>query len=239
MLSIKVPEDVNYSISPRSVCALYLMLKLHFSGKYDVIKYNWKYSISEASFNSRRDTRFFEKIAHKYMLHDLTYIFVSSLLNTSNNWIGGMTSEMAITEYRKYGTILKMYEREFRKEIEILILYCQREKIAFTEIIKYNKERDSSRLIKMLGRGIIKYETFLILDRFFNIIDNYDKVSNDYEWMGYSEILKAYRKLLLIDVDLYLGILETELKNKLDLNINTEKIQKISKIIGEKYDVIK
>lgn len=228
MLSLKVPTEDNFRTSPKSVCSLYLMLKLHFEGKRDAVKYNWTFGISDASFNKRRDKSFFEKIAYKYKIHELTYLFVSSLLSKTNDWIGGMTSEASVAQYRKYDSILKMYKREFTREMEIISLYCNRYEVDFKEVVAYNKKRDTSRLIDMLKKGIVKYETFIILDRFLNLIDNYDKVSDSYEWMELSKILKAYRKLLVIDdIDATVTLFINEMKRNFNININEEKILKI------------
>lgn len=225
MLKLKVPEkDLNFRISPRSVCALYLMLKLHFEGKYNVIKYNWKYGISQASFNVRRDKKFFEDIAYKYRIHELTYIFTSALLNKTDNWIGGMTSNDAINNYLKYDTMLKIYENEFIKELQFIFLYMKRENIKLSEVLKYNERRDSSRIIKMLDVQTIKYETFLILDSLFDIISKYDEVSESYEWFAYSTLLKAYRDILEIDIEKVVELFTKEVKLNLDVEIDKYKL---------------
>lgn len=236
MLDIVVPTEDNFRISPKSVCALYLMLKLHFNGKYDVIKYNWKYGISDASFNARNDKRFFESIAYKYRIHELVRIFVNSLLSNNEGWIGGMTSSASIAEYRKYETLLMSYAREFKKETEILSLFCKRNGYKFSDLIKYNDTKKSSLIFKLLLNGSVKFETFIILDRIFNIIENYDKSfdKDDFEWNEYSVILKAYRKLLIIDDVMYVNVLSDVLKDKLNLNVNREKLIELSKINGEK-----
>lgn len=233
MLSLKVPEEENYRISPRSVCALYLMIKLHMSGKYDAIKYNWKYGISQASFNNRRDKRFFESIAYKYRLHELTYLFVSSFLMKKDDWIGGASSEQAGINYRQYDSLLRIYNKEFTKELEIIFMLCKRDNLKLTDIFKYDQNKGSSRIFELLKLGIIKYETFLILDRMFNFINVYDELSEDYEWMQYSAILRAYRKLLIIDMKMAVDIFATETSSKLGIEINREKLLNKAVLNGE------
>jgi len=235
MLSLKVPTEDNYRITPLSVCSLYLLIKLHFQGKYDAIKYNWKYGITNASFNSRRDKRFFERIAYKYTIHELTYLFVSSFLMDTNDWIGGVTSEQAGINYRKYDTLLRMYSKEFRKEVQIILALCVRDNLKLVDMFSYDKQKDTTRIFSLLKMGIIKYETFLILDRMLNLIERSDvDMSDNYEWLKYSTVLKAYRRLLIIDEGMSVDIFVDEVEDKLKTVLSKDKLLNKMKLNGDR-----
>lgn len=219
MLNIRLPNtDLDDKlISPKSVCELYLMLKLHFNGKYDVVKYNWRYFMSEDAYNSRKDKRDFERLANKYKLRELVYLFVSNLVADESNWIRGMTDSEAINFYRTYVGRIETYSNEFVRNMRLVMKVCEMKSLTLPELFKYNSERETSPLLQMFYNSGVTYELMIALDSIFNIIDYYDKVSDSLEWEGYSNILKAYRKVLKVDIVKVMGELNRLYYEKYDI----------------------
>ena len=66
-------------------------------------------------------------------------------------------------------------------------------------------------IFKLLQNDSISYETFILLDQYFNIIDNLDK-TNNFIWDQYSIRIKAYKNLFVVDKQEVIDILKESLK---------------------------
>lgn len=66
-------SDANSRLKPIAVYKLYLVMKNHFAGKYDAIKYKWEIKITEKAFEKRRD-KYFSKVSRKvYIQRNISY----------------------------------------------------------------------------------------------------------------------------------------------------------------------
>mgnify|MGYP003640631507 CR=1 FL=1 len=80
-------------------------LKLHFTSKYDAIKYRFKTSATQQSFWKRKDKYFFSKVAKRFDDKDeLIKYYVAHLVNDCK-WVGEM-----ITKEEEYQNWLKVNE---------------------------------------------------------------------------------------------------------------------------------
>ncbi|ARW57668.1 DNA helicase loader [Kosakonia phage Kc304] len=200
MITIRMPPNGTRFINGKSVYQLYLMLKNHFNGRYDVIKYNWTMRISDAAYNKRRDKYFFEKLADKHNLKELTLIFMSNLVANQDAWIGDISDADALVFYREYIGKLKRVKTVFEDDIKNMYYFAKKvETKSLNELFEYNKNVSSSYIFKLLQSNVISFETFILLDSFLNIIDKHDELSTDLVWSNYSVKLKAYKKILNID----------------------------------------
>ncbi|ARW58221.1 loader of DNA helicase [Serratia phage X20] len=200
MITIRMPPNNTRHVNGKSVYMLYLMLKNHFNGRYDVIKYNWTMRISDAAYNKRRDKYFFEKLADKHNLKELTLIFMSNLVANQDAWIGDISDADALVFYREYIGKLKRVKTVFEDDIKNMYYFAKKvETKSLNELFEYNKNVSSSYIFKLLQSNVISFETFILLDSFLNIIDKHDELSTDLVWSNYSVKLKAYKKILNID----------------------------------------
>lgn len=200
MIKLRMPAGGERYIDGKSVYKLYLMIKQHMNGKYDVIKYNWCMRVSDAAYQKRRDKYFFQKLSEKYKLKELALIFISNLVANQDAWIGDISDADALVFYREYIGRLKQIKFKFEEDIRNIYYFSKKVEVsAFKEIFEYNPKVQSSYIFKLLQSNIISFETFILLDSFLNIIDKHDEQTDNLIWNNYSIKLKAYRKILNID----------------------------------------
>lgn len=201
MVRLLLPPNNNIFIDGKSVYKLYLQLKNHFNGRYDVVKYDWNMNVSDKSYSSRRDKFFFEKLSQKYRLKELCLIFISNLVANENAWIGEISDSDAVEFYKLYLARLKAVKSRFADDVKNIYYFAKKVEVsALKEIFVYNEQVQTSYIFKLLQSGIISFETFVMLDSFMNIVDNHDQHDNII-WSSYSTRLKAYRKLFVVDSD--------------------------------------
>lgn len=204
MIALRLPEFSNRKINPKSVFILYLQFKSHFSGKYDVIKYNWKMNVSDKAFDKRKDKFYFNTLSKKFSLKELCYIFTSNMASNQDAWVGEISDSDALSHYRNYLGKIKTFNSTFESDINNIYIFYKKMNIeSFKQIFVYNDDINNSYIFKLLQSEIISTETFIILDSIFNIIDEHDTKDN-IVWLTYSNRLKAYRKLLIFNKDEYI-----------------------------------
>lgn len=201
MIKIRMPPNNARYVNGKSVFVLYLMMKNHFNGKYDVIKYHWTMRISDQAYNKRRDKYFFEKLSEKHMLKELTLIFMSNLVANQDAWIGDISDADAMVFYREYIGRLKRMKTQYEDDIKNIYYFSQKVGESLSGIFEYNIKGDSSYIFKLLQSNVISFETFILLDSFLNIIDKHDNSTNNLVWSNYSTKLNAYKKILDVDAD--------------------------------------
>lgn len=203
MIKIRMPANNNRMVNGKSVYTLYLAIKQHFNGRYDVVKYNWVMRVSDGAYQKRRDKYFFEKLSDKYTLKELTLIFMSNLVANQDAWIGDISDADALVFYREYIGRLKRIKQVFEDDIKNIYYFSKKVEVkALSEIFEYNTKVNSSYIFKLLQSNVISFETFLLLDSFLGIVDKHNEATNDLVWSKYSTKLEAYRKILIIDKEL-------------------------------------
>lgn len=199
MLDIQLPQNNARRIDGKSVFKLYLQLKGHFNGKYDVVKYNWSMKLSDAAYNKRRDKMFFERLSSRHTLKDLCLIFISNLVANQDAWIGEISDADALIFYREYLGRLSQVQTRYQEDIRNIYYFSEKIGIkALQDIFVYNENISTSYVFKLLQNDIISFETFILLDSFLDIINNMDK-HDDIVWESYSKRLNGYRKILTVD----------------------------------------
>lgn len=200
MINIRMPPNNNRMINGKSVYTLYLAIKQHFNGRYDVVKYNWVMRVSDAAYNKRRDKYFFEKLSDKYTLKELTLIFMSNLVANQDAWIGDISDADALVFYREYIGRLKRIKQVYEDDIKNIYYFSKKVEVkSLSEIFEYNNKVNSSYIFKLLQSNVISFETFILLDSFLDIINKHDGQTNDLVWSKYSTKLNAYKKILKVD----------------------------------------
>lgn len=200
MITIRMPPNNNRYINGKSVYQLYLSIKQHFSGRYDIIKYNWTMRISDSAYQKRRDKYFFEKLSDKYTLKELTLIFMSNLVANQDAWIGDISDADALIFYREYIGRLKRIKQVYEDDIKNIYYFSKKVEVkSLQEIFEYNTKVNTSYIFKLLQSNVISFETFCLLDSFLHIINKHDEQTNDLVWEKYSTKLNAYKKILNID----------------------------------------
>lgn len=102
LVELVMPPQPERKIDGLSVYRLYLMVKGHFNGRYDIIKYKWVMRIPTKTYEKRRDKYFFERLSDKYTLGELYRIFVANMIANPDAWVGEISGADALQFYRQH-----------------------------------------------------------------------------------------------------------------------------------------
>lgn len=200
-MALKLPPNPSMKIDGKSVYNLYLQLKNHFNGRSDVIKKQWIYKVSEKAFDKRNDKFFFNNLSNRYNLRELTFIFVGNLLSNPHSWVGDISENDPMDFYNLYRARMLSIEIRYHDDVKNIYHFSKKMNLKnLNEVFEYKQNVKTSYIFKLLQSNMISYETFIALDSFLHFIDEFDK-HGDIVWMNYSPRIKAYRRLLDIDVE--------------------------------------
>jgi len=190
-------------VTPFETYQTYLSMKSHFTNpKYDFIKYGGKSRATMTSFNKRKDKYWFEKTSRKYSDEEVLNFLLANFVNTDtpqNLWIG----EIINSGERTYAEWMR------RKQSMTYIFKEQSEKLLSEndlEIVFDCSKGHPPVLKKYLG-GEISLETFIILEKVFSFVKNFDKKLTDPVWQSVSLKIKKYIPFLNINIFQYKKIL--------------------------------
>lgn len=189
---------------------LYLILVNAFKKGYDPVKYSWKIRVQQNSFEKRKDKYFFEKIQKGFDIFEQQKIFMVNLLANQDQWIGDMLNQDQIMFYRKYMSRFNDLSILFKEDLQNLILFCKSKGRMFKSLLLIEDNKEPM-IFKLLQNDSIQYETFILLDSYFNIIEMLDD-SKNFIWDQYSVRIKAYKNLFVIDKLEVIKILKESLK---------------------------
>ena len=183
----------------------YLSLKNHFTNpKYNFFKYGAKTRASVTSFNKRRDKYFFEKTSRKYSDKEVVDFLVSNFVvsdNPQNLWIGEIINSGERT-----------YADWMRRQQSLTYLFKEQSTELFSENeleTVFNCSKGHPIVLKRFLSGKLSPETFVIYDKIFSIVKDFDKKLLDPVWETVSLKIKKYNPFLNIDVFQYKKILRT------------------------------
>ena len=192
-----VGSEANSRLKPIAVYKLYLVMKNHFAGRYDAIKYKWEIKITEQAFQKRKDRYFFIKLSERFTFKEIYLILLSNMVANPDFWVGDV-DEDAIVFYRQYIGKLRRIDNIFVDDIKNLYEFSRMKGIPLSTVFQYSVKSSTSYISKLVQSGVISYESFLILDSFLDIINKHDEIATDFVWNEFSKKLNAYRKLIEI-----------------------------------------
>ena len=191
-------------VTPFETYQTYLSMKSHFTNrKYDFFKYGGKSRATMASFNKRKDKYWFEKTSRKYSDKEVLDFLLSNFVsanNPENLWIG----EIINSGERNYAEWM-------RRQQSLTYLFKEQSSELLSngnlnELFDCSKKKHPIVLKKYLG-GEISLETFMILEKVFSFVKNFDKKLTDPVWETVSLKIKKYTPFLNINVFPYKKIL--------------------------------
>jgi len=191
-------------VTPFETYQTYLSMKSHFTNrKYDFFKYGGKSRATMASFNKRKDKYWFEKTSRKYSDQQILDFLLSNFVsanNPENLWIGEIinSGERTYAEWMKRQQSLTYLFKEQSNEL----LFNKK----LNEVFDCSNNKHPIVLKKYLG-GEISLETFMILEKVFSFVKNFDKKLTDPVWETVSLKIKKYTPFLNINVFPYKKIL--------------------------------
>jgi hypothetical protein len=190
-------------VTPFETYQHYLSLKNHFTNpKYDFFKYGAKTRASVTSFNKRKDKYWFEKTSRKYSDKEVLDFLISNFVeadNPSNLWIGEIINSGERT-----------YAEWMRRQQSLTYLFKEQSTELFSENeleTVFNCSKGHPIVLKRFLSGRLSPETFVIYDKIFSIVKDFDKKLLDPVWETVSLKIKKYSSFLNIDVFQYKKIL--------------------------------
>ena len=191
-------------VTPFETYQTYLSMKSHFTNrKYDFFKYGGKSRATMASFNKRKDKYWFEKTSRKYSDKEVLNFLLSNFVsanNPENLWIGEIinSGERTYAEWMKRQQSLTYLFKEQSNE-----LLSNKN---LNEVFDCSNNKHPIVLKKYLG-GEISLETFMILEKVFSFVKDFDKKLDDPVWETVSLKIKKYIPFININVFHYKKIL--------------------------------
>lgn len=193
-------------MEPFEVYRYYLALRLHFTtDQYDAIKQKGKVRASKQAFAKRNDLLAIRKIAETYSDKDIVNFLVANFI-TGDRW-GGVFDTEARERFLGWKKRIESLSYTFEKELGYLQLQMEKMDKVFDNVFD-NAKNEHSYILKSYLRGTTSIETLVILNKFYNFVDKFDKeYSNDLMWPDISRIIKKYSPFLTIQEEKYNGIL--------------------------------
>lgn len=207
-----MPPAPGRKIDGISVYKLYLMVKQHFNGRYDCVKYNWNMNVSTKAYEKRNDKYFFARLSEKYTLGELYQIFVANMLANPDAWVGEISGADAIQFYRQHQGKLERAAYIYKEDIENMVDFCRAKGRQFKDL--FDCSNGQPFIFKMIQQEIISYETFLLIDAAGRFIHKFDAaMDDDIVWIEYRKRINGYKLLLDINSTEAKNILLQTLKN--------------------------
>lgn len=140
-----------------------MAVKLHFSGSYDAIKYQFKTSAAKSStFEAHKNRFFFERVARRYPTQDQTIAYYVWNVIEGNDWIGSM-KETPLEKKRAY---LESYSYNIKSEIEAM-----KSKGTFDSLL-FPYSGLQPKIFDLVDDGSISLETVTVINTIVNFLDS-------------------------------------------------------------------
>jgi hypothetical protein len=174
---------------------LYNALKLHFTTKYDFVKYSGKTSVSKDSFMLRKDKFSFYKISRKYNRDDMFGFFVANLLEKPTLWAGELLSEDAESVYKVWLKTQQSLSYIFEQNLSYML-----DEIESPEELLKVVDGQYPILYNMHLMNKVSLETVMILDDIMNFMPMWSKkIEDDIIFPDFVKRCQKYKPFLNYD----------------------------------------
>jgi hypothetical protein len=175
------------------VYEMYLALKLHFTTKYDYVKYKGVVRFDKDNFSLRNDKYFFEKLAVQYSKETILDYFVGNLKENPKAWIGTFNDENYFAWKKLKDSLLYIFEQDCKRLmniIESVYGYIETEE----ELVRAQFIAEPGKtpiIIDAIIGNDFKKESMAILHYFTGMMDFLDKKhESNVIWMKYSNDIR-------------------------------------------------
>jgi hypothetical protein len=174
---------------------LYNALKLHFTTKYDFVKYSGKTSVSKDSFMLRKDKFSFYKISRKYNREDMFGFFVANLLEKPTLWAGELLSEDAESVYKVWLKTQQSLSYIFEQNLSYML-----DEIESPEELLKVVDGQYPILYNMHLMNKVSLETVMILNDIMNFMPMWSKkIEDDIIFPDFVKRCQKYKPFLNYD----------------------------------------
>jgi len=174
---------------------LYHGLKLHFSGKYDFIKYNGKTNVNKDQFMLRKDKFSFYKLSRKYKREELFGFYISNFLINTNIWVGDLMQDEADQEYKKWLKTQQSLSYIFEQNLNHIF-----DMVEMPEELLKVVDGQYPLLYNEYLQGKVNLETIIILNDIMNFFPMWQKkVTDDIVFPDFITKCEKYKPFLNYD----------------------------------------
>lgn len=165
----------------------FMALKLHFTSDYDYFKYAGKTrSISEQSFQARKDHFKFQKLERRYKDKIEDFFVANFVLNPNAKWIGDFDTMQADKLFREWQKTEQSFSYTMGKELSSLNAHPK-------SLFKVEDGKHPEFLRAYLSRKI-STPTFVACDEVISFMDKWnEKISDDHIWPEVRTRIEKYR----------------------------------------------
>lgn len=150
---------------------IYQSLKLHFTTDYDAVKYNYKTSVKQSSFDRRRDRYFFEKLSRRFNKEELIHYFTANLIENQKVWIGDMSDEIYSAYVARYDKLTYMFDEDVK--------FLYNKGYTFDQLCSTTEDCSTNPLLEALRAHEIRLETVVLLDILVNFLKRLRSIISD------------------------------------------------------------
>jgi len=171
----------------------YLAVKLHFtSDKYNYIQYDGKVNCKLDTFTKRNDRYFFHKLSKKYKESEILDFFVANFLSNQKKWVGSLLENDGKDTYISYKKFNESFKYHFRNDCSTIHSDLISNNIVFDDGFRAI-EGQHPRVLKLLIRKKISYQTIVAMDKILGFIKKWDKeISERVVWKDLSFRIKKF-----------------------------------------------
>lgn len=174
---------------------MYHGLKLHFTSKYDYVKYGGKTRVNKDQFMLRKDKYSFYKLSRKYKREELFGFYVANFLKNPKVWAGDLLMEDADSEYKLWLRVQQSLSYIFDQNLQFLF----DEVNSPDELLKV-VDGQYPLLYNLYTQDKIYLETLVILDDIMNFIPMWSrKVDDDIIFPDFVMKCEKYKPFLNYD----------------------------------------
>ncbi len=175
--------------------ATYHALKLHFSGKYDYVKYNGKTNVTKDQFMHRKDKYSFYKLSRKYNREELFGFFVSNFLVNSNAWVGELLQEDADQQYKLWLKTQQSLSYIFKQNLDHLF-----DLVEMPEDMLKVVDGQYPLLYNEYLQGKVTIETIIIMNEIMNFFPMWKKkIADDIVFPDFAMKCEKYKPFFNYD----------------------------------------
>ena len=176
-----------------NIFRIYCALKGHVQGTFDISKYGLKTRVTKESFNKRKDSVMFERIANKLDAKDAYKLIAYNLSSNPECISFELSGADSYLFYLKKTGILERIHTVFADDIKVLFKTLHDNNKKFKDLFIGS---DHPVIIQLLIREEINIESVILINSFIPVIELMEKAySDDILWQKWYVKLVQYEKL--------------------------------------------
>ncbi len=160
-------------IGPFAFFRIYQGVHLHFTSKYDVLKFNFKgHGLNQDAFNNRKDNHQFHTWSIRFdnSVEAMEYCVFNFL--RSSTWLYG-THDEAKSCYLAKKKYYSLFKKNIKDEHELIKRLIADKKLSFDDLLKPTKSGNKPPILQLYLNGDVSIEFMCLLADGYKFTDNW------------------------------------------------------------------